>query len=214
MPVYLRDDVFMARADGFLLFLDLDRDRYCAMTREVSGRLGPGIAARGQGIDPDLVECLRKANVLTERLGRDFALTEATRPTREVAACAAGAPSAFKAVFWRRAASLELRRRPIGEIVAARRARRYKTDPRVRDEVIRRLAGQFAATRPLAGARDACLREALALLGLLGSAGCGADWVFAVRGAPFAAHCWIQHGDIVLNDTLDNVSAYTPIMVV
>ena len=48
---------------------------------------------------------------------------------------------------------------------------------------------------------------------LSGTGGGGADWVFAVKGAPFAAHCWIQLGDIVLNDSVENVRAYTPIMV-
>jgi hypothetical protein len=71
----------------------------------------------------------------------------------------------------------------------------------------------FAAARGLRGAREACLKEALALLYYLGRAGCAADWVFAVKGAPFAAHCWVQLGDIVLNDSLENVRAYTPIMV-
>jgi hypothetical protein len=35
-----------------------------------------------------------------------------------------------------------------------------------------------------------------------------------VQTRPFAAHCWVQHGDIVCNDTVEHVSGYTPIMVV
>jgi hypothetical protein len=40
------------------------------------------------------------------------------------------------------------------------------------------------------------------------------DLVLGVRMMPFAAHAWVQDGDTVLNDTVDYVSAYTPILVV
>jgi hypothetical protein len=39
-------------------------------------------------------------------------------------------------------------------------------------------------------------------------------WVFGVQSRPFAAHCWLQLGGVVLNDTVDHVKRYTPIMVV
>jgi hypothetical protein len=31
---------------------------------------------------------------------------------------------------------------------------------------------------------------------------------------PFAAHCWVQHADMVLNDSVDIVSRYEPILVI
>lgn len=39
-------------------------------------------------------------------------------------------------------------------------------------------------------------------------------WVFGVRTWPFAAHCWIQIGDLVVGDVLDRVRGYTPIRAV
>jgi hypothetical protein len=39
-------------------------------------------------------------------------------------------------------------------------------------------------------------------------------WVFGVQTRPFAAHCWLQHENIVLNDTVEHVTRYTPIMTV
>jgi hypothetical protein len=39
------------------------------------------------------------------------------------------------------------------------------------------------------------------------------QWVIGVRSSPsFMAHSWIQHGGTVLNDSIDHVSVYTPIM--
>jgi Transglutaminase-like superfamily len=36
--------------------------------------------------------------------------------------------------------------------------------------------------------------------------------VFGVNADPFEAHCWVQAGSVVLNDTLGRVSSFTPIM--
>ena len=34
------------------------------------------------------------------------------------------------------------------------------------------------------------------------------------QASPFSAHCWVQQGDVVLNDTIENVRPFTPIMAV
>jgi hypothetical protein len=39
-------------------------------------------------------------------------------------------------------------------------------------------------------------------------------WIFGVQARPFAAHCWLQLNGTVLNDTVDHVIGYTPIMAV
>jgi hypothetical protein len=35
-----------------------------------------------------------------------------------------------------------------------------------------------------------------------------------VQTKPFAAHCWVQQGDVVFNDTPEHVRRYTPILAV
>jgi hypothetical protein len=35
-----------------------------------------------------------------------------------------------------------------------------------------------------------------------------------VKASPFGAHCWLQEGDLILNDSVERVGAYTPIMIV
>lgn len=78
-----------------------------------------------------------------------------------------------------------------------------------------RLVAVFASLRPFFySARDACLFESLALGKFLASYHIHPRWVFGVQARPFAAHCWLQHDGIVLNDTVEYVSRYTPIMVV
>lgn len=60
--------------------------------------------------------------------------------------------------------------------------------------------------------KDTCFFRSLALLKYLSLYRMSADWVFGVRLSPFSAHCWIQCGQVVLNERLDNVLNYTPIM--
>lgn len=63
-------------------------------------------------------------------------------------------------------------------------------------------------------ARDQCLLDSLALLRWLGDLRSGAALVFGVKLNPFAAHCWVQADDLVLNDRLDNVAAFTPLLMI
>lgn len=77
------------------------------------------------------------------------------------------------------------------------------------------LVAAFAFLRPyFFAAKDACLFDTLALSEYLADYGVYPRWVFGVQTRPFAAHCWLQLNGIVLNDTLDHVRRYAPIMVV
>jgi hypothetical protein len=57
-----------------------------------------------------------------------------------------------------------------------------------------------------------CLPDSLALHRILCAKGLGSTLVVGVRLDPFMAHCWLQAGDMVLNDSCDHVCAYKPIL--
>ena len=78
------------------------------------------------------------------------------------------------------------------------------------DEIVR----SFLRIRPLYPRDYQCFFDALALRHYLARRGIAASWVFGVRGAPFAAHCWLEFGGAVLNEEPDLVRAYQPIMIV
>lgn len=84
--------------------------------------------------------------------------------------------------------------------------------PQVSAALIRR-AQVFAAMAPWSPVQGACLLQAYALRRYLRRRKLDAHWVFGVRTWPFAAHCWLQVDDLVLNDTVDRVAAYRPILV-
>lgn len=63
-------------------------------------------------------------------------------------------------------------------------------------------------------AKDQCLVTSISIVNYLATKKIFPDLVFAVRVAPFSAHCWVQSEDRVLSDSIENVHLYTPILVV
>ena len=115
-------------------------------------------------------------------------------------------------------ASLMLKYRTFENVidrVARRLARPPSRDAVLDIERARQLVGVFATLRPFFfTSKNECLFDALALSEFLAAYAIYPRWVFAVQARPFAAHCWLQHGSIVFNDTVEHVRRYTPIMVV
>lgn len=98
------------------------------------------------------------------------------------------------------------------------------------DHMLRRIERQAGATHPTPSAAALahitaydrgrryvplarnCLLDSLAQHRWLGRAGMRCRLVFGVTGAPFAAHCWLQTDDAILNDSYEHVSRFTPIL--
>ena len=86
-----------------------------------------------------------------------------------------------------------------------------RSDP----ERTRALTSIFNRLQPLAlDGRDGCLLQSFSQLEFLLYHGVTAEWVFGVRATPFAAHCWLQQGNVLLNDFPQRVCYLSPIMVV
>ncbi|MEJ0038588.1 MAG: lasso peptide biosynthesis B2 protein [Gammaproteobacteria bacterium] len=116
-------------------------------------------------------------------------------------------------------ARLLLKHRTFETVVGRVRARAEHGRPRNRSPLpqarLQQLVGSFATLRPFFfAAKDSCLFDALSLSEFLAGYGVFPNWVFGVQSRPFAAHCWLQLEGVVLNDTVDHVKRYTPIMVV
>ena len=115
-------------------------------------------------------------------------------------------------------AALWLRFLPIHRTISkVARAGRVATieHPAFNESTARQGVSLFYQLRPLLfSAHNACLFDSLVLTLFLRRLGVFPQWVFGIRTGPFAAHCWVQHGHIVLNDSVDNVRSYTPIMLV
>lgn len=71
----------------------------------------------------------------------------------------------------------------------------------------------FRRLRPLAfTAKDQCLFHALALVRFLAFYDVFPVWVVGVRTRPWAAHSWVQKGNLLLDANPEHVCEYTPIL--
>lgn len=99
-------------------------------------------------------------------------------------------------------------------ISAAHRRGRASTPREVDLQQLALLVRVFDWLRPIAFRKtDECFLYCLAMREFLSRYGIVPTWVFAVRTQPFAAHCWLQHGDQVLTDIPFNLRRMTPILV-
>lgn len=77
------------------------------------------------------------------------------------------------------------------------------------DRVIR----AFEHARILRTAANRCLPRSIALGLRLAALGTPVTVVIGVKLAPFGAHCWVQHGTLVVSDRVGEVQPYTPLLV-
>lgn len=81
-------------------------------------------------------------------------------------------------------------------------------------DAIREAATAFEGTSRMLRSHDKCLSRSIALARYLAAHGLPADLVIGVKLRPFAAHAWVQSGHWLVNDRVDVVRAFTPIMAV
>lgn len=77
----------------------------------------------------------------------------------------------------------------------------------------RTLARRFEAARWRIPLARHCLTDSLALLHFLRRRSLSANLLFGVKLHPFAAHCWLQDGQMVLNDDSETAQGFTPVLV-
>ena len=234
----LAPHAFVCLDGDHVVLLDVRQDRYLAL-EEIHSRcletLIPGWPVRADGAPrgaPNAAEAERVAQLLMARKllagncmqGKDATPVRIEKPVHGfapddyldraplqfpavVSFVAAVATARYAARFW-----------PFERLVRRVKRRNEKHLSPAAQVDLPRLEGliaTFGQLRPfLFASREACLFESFALLEFLARHGIYANWVFGVQARPFAAHCWVQQHRVVLNDTVESASGYTPIMVV
>lgn len=82
------------------------------------------------------------------------------------------------------------------------------------DEAMIAGASAFDRMRRLLPAGRICLLDSIALAAFLHRRRRYPRLVIGVTLAPFAAHCWLQAREWVLNESVDHAASFTPILVV
>ena len=110
-------------------------------------------------------------------------------------------------------ARMRLRRCDFSKVISHERSRQPSSRNRKCEEDLARLYGAFLKIAVWFGDTDQCLARSLAFRMLAFRLGHSPSLVLGVKLDPFVAHCWVQTGSRVENDTLDRVRIFTPILV-
>ena len=222
--------------DGFVL-LDLRSERYIGIPRDAGIRLrraicnwplsGDSAHSRAADVQSDSEELLQQLmsrglialdDGLQSWRSRSYPIAVPTSARSEHVSRETKVQMIdfINLVIARMVTALKLRTRSLERIVLAverRKSRTARSDSADRSARIEQMAAVYSRVRPLAfTARSACLVDSLMLIEFLALYGLFPDWVIGVRTQPFLAHSWVQHDGRVLNDSLENVLGYVPIL--
>jgi hypothetical protein len=241
---FLSPHVHVCVAGKQVVLLDLERDKYLAVVPahrlarwvrgwpvappEPTALLAPedGRSSTDAGRESDLLSKMISQGLLVTdpRVGKEAAPVVAERAgTALIEFDMNIRPRARLAHFWRllaayTAAKSALKFRPIKSVVRSAQARNERARASASEMDFgkaRDLVAAFMHLRPLFfTARQACLLDSLTLLNFLARYRVFPTWVFGVKTDPFYAHCWVQQGGFVFNDTPDYVRGFSPILVV
>lgn len=232
---FLSPHVYACETGAGAVLLDARSQRYIAIgpqqlqTLRHIVRNWPGSkeADPAPPADPDQLAAiwLRRGLLTTEPPdSQDLARCEPSveQPARElgladVLSARSTATHAVRTFLAWASASYALRARRFGAVVSTVRGRKAQQAPHQDSSpaAMTELAAIFCKLRPLFfTTRAACLLDSLTLIELLAQYGHYPQWIIAVSSPPFAAHSWVQLGDMVLNDALERITTYRPILVV
>jgi len=218
MGFALRENLSFCFVGRHAIFLDIAADRYFGVSEAASAAL----ARLSQGADAsdDLVlASLLSCGVLLETPGGEVVAPQPALPINRGFEDGRNRSSArtfdfAAAVAALGSVALALRARGLG-VAVHRLRRRPQVDPRHdTDDTVAAIVAGFRSAEAVFSANRRCLLYSLALGYRLRRSGEPFHLVIAVKLAPFAAHCWIQQGDRLLNDSLDHARLFTPILIV
>jgi hypothetical protein len=223
---YLSDGVFFCGQRDAIVFLDLKQDEYTLLSPDETALF------RSYFLD-DLMDTatekllreLTDARILTTRaeIGKAVIPTYVVRPREGVTPEYLNSPqtvpasAALRFAWACTIAAMRLRTQSIERVVSAvaRRNSIRRSSVGGDDPQSARLAVTFFfRLRALFPKNYLCLFDSLALLEFLAAYSIFPHWVFGVRVEPWAAHCWIQQRDFILNDDVEEISDYIPILAV
>lgn len=220
MTFELRKGLTFCETEGRVIFLDVIDDRYFLAPPEMGEALLS--SSCGNDLGPEQMNALRPLvarGYLFETSTPNVAPTIYRRPRLSVLDTAPPShpPSMLRqAVIAQLEAAVHLRFRPLhvvlDSIAADRKVERPRLDAGALD-FVQRSASAFKRAGRYFPMEGKCLRRSIAFARHLRRYDVICDVVIGVRAFPFAAHCWAQSNEAVLNDHFEDVRQYTPILV-
>ncbi|MES2136941.1 MAG: lasso peptide biosynthesis B2 protein [Pseudomonadota bacterium] len=209
--------VSVAMVEDRPIFLDLRRDRYFALHGEAANAMAALRSDPHRLADDKLAGTLIATGLFAasdeprELLPAPFAIPDRDLPDDRANL---HIKDLIPVLLLLAGCHRAVRKQPLDKVIARRRRPGAERPRLLSADAILALAQRFLRARALIPIKPVCLQDSLALHDWLAAHWARATLVIGVRLDPFAAHCWVQLGETVLNDASDRVAAYTPILVV
>lgn len=217
---YLAADIYLTRVNDRAIILDLARDRYLGLGKTLadaalylSGRDGANIG--GEALASARSKLLAQG-ILSSSPQPESTFAAAPVPRSAMwpgVSCTwkAGSAAALLALS---ETGIALRTIPIRRIVERLRRTKLRCLEEATPVEPTLVVDSFFSARPWFPILPICRLDAIALALVLWRSRQNALLIFGVKLDPFAAHCWVQLGDVVVNEAEDSVRRYTPIMTI
>lgn len=220
----VRDDLSFCRVDGRFVFLDLNNDRYFRLP----DALDQSFASYLEGNETSAL-CMNRLierNILVDRPGTAIGTRQYIKPATRSAMEVPLPGGRLRPLDLVEVLAVVLRTRralrllPLKAVLDGLGSDRHLHPVQARPPAaelecrLSNAAAIFRRARPYVPVDMCCLLDSVALARFLRRRKLRAHIVFGVALDPFSAHCWVQAGDLVLNDTVGNANSHTPIRVV
>ena len=226
---YFNKYIYCCLADNHMVFLDQKKDKYMCLDHIQTRAIWPFLNNRSSDLETqentivaDTLNLLLDNEILTlsPKSGKDISSVLIEPASRELTGydtdnkpktlvkhvCYFLSSCLISAIYLR---FLSL------DHIVQRLEKRKRTKQKIPKEKFQDLVEIFKSLRPLIfTSHDNCMFHSLALIEYLSHFNLYPCWVFGVKMGPFVAHCWVQNDDMTLNDSVDHVAAFTPIMAV
>jgi Transglutaminase-like superfamily len=237
--LFLSPDVYVCAVSDNAVFLDLKSQKYLALACSESPALLRSLTSAQSHdrvlnpidvrTDPNLqetVEALLSRGIITRSPPHDATASRtdylSTAPSNSFVCSPpilrdALSPRAFVRLLGS-FARVKLRMRLLGfrSVIRSLQAKRSSMSipmSAIETERAKRLVRAFCRLRALVyTAHEQCLTDSLILCDFLRHYGLAAELVIAVHPMPFSAHAWVQIGDYVVDDSVETVRRFHPIL--
>lgn len=218
----LRDQLYHCRSGNRTIFLDVDADRYFCLPDKLEPMFRNFQVNGAHDSDGEFVVLVERGILVSAPpSGKRIESMAPPRPTLN-------APTSIGSGWNLALTSLavahhllvrhKLRRRRFSAILNVLAARsqmaRLMSAGYASPKQTARIVSAFDRAGIILGVTDQCLVRSMSMLAMMHNIGAAPYLVFGVRTNPFSAHCWIQEGDIVLNDSPEHARLFEPILAI
>jgi hypothetical protein len=221
MRLRLRHDVHWCESAGRIILLDVTADRYFCLPSEARPAFLALAAGKAGSEDAAALGMLTRRGLLVESASPGPFLQPARvdRPSRDLLDYPAPRSSAVAmlgALGQELRAAWQLRTRPFSEVIALARHRGAggRAPPADEGPALRSIASAADSIAFVTRSHNRCLVRGLGVHSACRARGIRAKLVLGVIAHPFAAHCWVQLGDVVIVGGYEQARLYTPILVI